>query len=358
MTTDTDAAVSEAIARMAEAASAWLDALDAGQRAKASFDFAGEAERTDWAYFPRDHHGLPLLEQDPRQQKLAHVLITTGLSFHAYAKVNAIIALESVLNLQEGRVADAVRDPGRYFVSVFGAPGGERWSWRLEGHHVYLQFTIIDGRFVAPLPLFLGANPAEVRHGHATVSRPLAEEADVARELLASLNADQRRAAVICAVAPPDFVLTNAPLVPESSLPGEQGSLPRVFARFETLTGEQNQALRFERARPAGLSASQLDAAQRELLSALLDLYVERLPEPLAAVERAKIERAGADGVHFAWAGSDRTGEGHYYRLHGPSLLNEYDNTQNDANHVHAVWRDPGGDFGRNLLREHAARDH
>jgi hypothetical protein len=358
MTTGNQTAVSEAVERMAEAVSAWLDALDDAQRAKATFDFADEAERTGWAYFPRDHHGLPLLEQDPRQQKLAHVLITTGLSFHAYARVNAIIALESVLNLQEGRVADAVRDPGRYFVSVFGSPGDDRWSWRLEGHHVYLQFTIVDGRFVAPLPLFLGANPAEVRHGHATVSRPLAEEEDVARELLVSLDAEQRRAAVICDVAPPDFVLTNAPLVPESSLPGEQGSLPRVFARFELLSDDQKRVLRFERAQPAGLPASRLDAGQRELLSALLDVYVERLPDPLAAVERAKIERAGVDGVYFAWAGSDRTGEGHYYRLHSPSLLIEYDNTQNDANHVHAVWRDPDGDFGRNLLREHAARDH
>jgi hypothetical protein len=358
MTTGTDAAVSEAVERMAEAASAWLDALDAGQRAKATFDFADETERTDWAYFPRDHHGLPLLEQDARQQKLAHVLITTGLSFHAYAKVNAIIALESVLNLQEDRVADAVRDPGRYFVSVFGAPGDDRWSWRLEGHHVYLQFTIVDGRFAAPLPIFLGANPAEVRHGHATVGRPLAEEEDVARELLASLDGDQRHAAVICGVAPPDFVLTNAPLVPEWSLPGEQGSLPRVFARFETLTADQNQALRFERSRPAGVPPSQLDAGQRDLLSTLLDVYVQRLPEPLAAVERAKIERAGIDGVYFAWAGSDRRGEGHYYRLHGPSLLIEFDNTQNDANHVHAVWRDPGGDFGRDLLRQHLRHGH
>ena len=199
----------DAVAPMTEAASAWLDALQPEQRAKASFPFDDEAERTSWAYFPRNHAGLPLHEMDISQQKLAHVLISSALNLHAYAKVCAIMALESVLNRIEDRRGDAVRDPGRYFLSVFGAPGGERWGWRLEGHHVALNFTFADGDLIAHTPLFLGANPAEVRHGDHAAIRPCAEEEDVARELLASLDADRRRIAVIADHAPPDFVLAE-----------------------------------------------------------------------------------------------------------------------------------------------------
>ena len=195
------------VARMADAAAALLAALDDAQRAKAALPFADEDERRRWAYFPRDFHGLPLLQMDVRQQKLAHALIISGLSAHAYAKVTAIMALESVLDEIEGRVLTRIRDPGRYFVSVFGSPQDATWGWRVEGHHVSLNFTIVGGALVSPTPIFLGANPAEVRHNDAVVLRPLGEEEDVARELLRSLDADQRAKAVICDLAPPDFVL-------------------------------------------------------------------------------------------------------------------------------------------------------
>jgi len=356
MATATETAVVEAAGRMAETPAAWLDALDTQQRGKATFDFDDEARRTDWAYFPRNHPGLPLLEQGARQQKLAHALIATGLSFHAYAQATAIMALESVLNLAEERRADAVRDPGRYFLSVFGEPGGERWSWRLEGHHVYLQFTLVDGRLVSPTPIFLGANPAELRHGDAPVLRPCGEEEDAARELLASLDEDRRRQAIICEAAPPDFVLMNSPVVPETALPGEIEAPPllaSIVAEANAMPAEQRGALRFDRSRPRGLPASAMDSAQRKLLSDLIAVYVERLPEPLAG-----IERAGIDGVHFAWAGETERRRPHYYRLQGPSFLVEYDNTQNDANHLHSVWRDPDRDFGGDLLRSHIRGNH
>jgi hypothetical protein len=364
MTTVRESAAAAVAARqMAEVASAFLDALDAGQRAKASFDFGDVEERTNWAYYPRiafgqDHSGLPLLEMSPKQQKLAHALIAGSLSLHAYAKVTAIMALESVLNhMEEGRFS-AGRDPGRYFFSFFGAPSDERWGWRLEGHHVCLNFTIAGGEVVSPTPLFLGANPAEVRHGVAAVIRPCGEEEDAARDLLASLDADQRGIAVICPIAPPDFVLMNAPLVPETCLPGELGSLPPIQAMAAAMPAAQREALRFERSLPRGLAGAEMSETQRKVLSELIDVYVHRLAEPLAAIERVKIDRATIDLVHFAWAGEAERRRPHYYRLQGPSFLVEYDNTQNEANHVHAVWRNPDGDFGRDILREHIRGAH
>ena len=340
--------------RMTEAAAAWLEALSPDQRAKASFAFDDEAERTNWAYFPRRHQGLPLLEMDVRQQKLSHALIACSLSLPAYAKATAIMALESVLNEIEQRRADQMRDPGRYFVSVFGAPGRAAWGWRLEGHHVSLSFTIIEGQIVAPTPIFLGANPAEVRHGHAIATRPCAEEEDAARELLLSLNTDQHLTAVICDSAPPDIIVSNAPRVPDACLPGEVA--PSMFsARFDSMSRDSHAALAFDIARPRGIAAAALDAGQRKLLSELVDVYTDRLPGPLAQIERAKIDIAS---IYFAWAGKDKPRRPHYYRLQGPSFLVEYDNAQDEANHVHAVWRDPARDFGYDALRDHIQQAH
>ncbi len=165
----------EAAERMGEAASAWLEALAPAQRGKASFPFHDAEERTSWAYFPRAHKGLPFLEMDTEQQKLAHALVARSLSLPAYAKATAIMALESVLNEIEGRRLDALRDPGHYFLSLFNAPWAERWGWRLEGHHVCLNFTIVAGELVSPTPIFLGAKPGRGaprrRAGHAPVRR-------------------------------------------------------------------------------------------------------------------------------------------------------------------------------------------
>jgi len=343
---------------MADAAAAFLAALDDSQRAKAALPFADEDERRRWAYFPRDFHGLPLLEMDARQRKLAHALVSSGLSARAYAKVNAIVALESVLDEIEGRALTRLRDPGRYFVSVFGAPGSPAWAWRVEGHHVSLNFTIVDGALISPTPNFLGANPAEVGHGDAAVLRPLGEEEDCARDLLDSLDRDQRALATICDVAPPDFVLMNLPRVPARALPGEAGALPVIQQEFDKLTASQREALRFERDAPLGLAASKMDAKQRALLDALVRVYIERLPDELAQPERLRVDGTDADALHFAWAGEAEPHRPHYYRLHGARFLVEYDNTQDGANHVHAVWRDPDGDFGEDLLRAHLAREH
>ena len=346
----------DAAHRMREAAEAWLASLDAAQREKATFDFDDADQRSDWAYFPRDHAGLPLLEQDAAQQKLLHVLLTSGLSLPAYAKATAIMALESVLNEIEERRIDAMRDPGRYFLSVFGSPDAQRWGWRLEGHHVCLNFTIVDGEVASATPIFLGANPAQVTRGDAVVLRPCGEEEDAGRELLLSLDREQRSEAVISDTAPPDFVLSNAPAVPDVCLPGEAQTLfPPILGLFKGMPDEEKEALKFERANPKGLAAAGMTSQQQALLSRLIDVYTSRLTDPLADDERARID---VSSLHFAWAGELDRGGAHYYRLQGPAFLVEYDNTQNDANHVHAVWRSPDNDFGGDLLRSHLRRDH
>ena len=361
MTIAGEDSVSTTVQRMTESAMALRDTLDVSQRQKASFDFDDTAERTSWAYFPRMSKGLPLLEMDARQQKLAHRLLAAAVSYQAYAKIVTVMGFESLVNLMEEGRLDAFRDLRRYFLAIFGSPDDERWGWRFEGHHVVLNFTLAGGEIVSPTPLFIGSQPAEVVHGHATVLRPCGEEEDAARELLGSLDADRRRQAIISEAAPPDFVLMNSPTVPESVLPGDVEAPPllaNIVAEAKGMSAKQRDALRFERSRPKGLPASAMESGQRKMLSELIDVYVDRLPEALAVTERERIERAGIDGVHFAWAGETERRRPHYYRLQGQSFLVEYDNTQNDVNHLHSVWRDPDRDFGGDLLRGHVRREH
>jgi len=339
---------------LADAVSAWIEALGERQRAVACFRFDDERERTDWAYYPRDHKGVPLHDMDARQQKLAHSIVSTALSLPAYAQTCAIIALESVLDVLEGRRGSQLRDSGRYFTSVFGLPGDARWGWRFEGHHVCLNVTVVEGE-VAATPLFLGANPASVTIGPHAVSRPCGAEEDAARALLELLDDSQRSVAIVSDTAPPDFVLANVPLVPDRL--GAGAWLPPlrpIRDSWDALPEGKRKAVGWDIARPAGLAPSRMTPRQASLLRELVEIYVDRLPEPLAAPER---ERVGGD-VHFAWAGSTKRREGHYYRLHGQGFLVEYDNTQDGANHIHTVWRSPARDFGMDLLRAHAARAH
>ena len=342
---------------MVSAAAAFLDALSEEQRGRVTYAFDDTDERTSWAFFPREAHGIFLFDLDPAQQKLAHALLSCALSFRSYAQTTAIMALERLVHVMEGG-SRALRDPGRYALSIFGVPGADRWSWRLEGHHVVLNFTIAGETVIASTPLFLGAQPAFVRHGDAIVSRPCGEEEDAARALLLSLDSAQRAIAVLTDAVPPDFVLAAVPRIPDIADAGPLHPIPHVRARYDELPEEGRAALRFERARPAGIAAQAMTPAQRVLLSRLIDVYVGRLSEDLAASARVRLEQEGIDHIHFAWAGAAEAGLRHYYRLQGRSFIVEYDVTQEDANHVHTVWRDADNDFGYDALRAHLSRDH
>ena len=318
-------------ATMARAATQFLDGLSADQRAKAALPFDGE-ERLRWHFIPNEmfpRKGLMIKEMTETQRRLAHDLLRTGLSARGYNKITSIIELEDILKAIEtgGKMA---RNKEEYLFSVFGTPGTKgAWGWRVEGHHISLRFTIADGavsRNLSSTPMFLGANPAEVRDGDKKGLRVLAEEEDAARALLVALSADQQKQAIINAVAPTDIVTMNK---------NDITPLP-----------EQ------------GVTFASLQPSQQALLTRLIEVYTSTMAADIAAERLANLKAAGLDKVRFAWAGEIDRGKKHYYRIQGPTFLVEYDNTQNNGNHIHSVWRDFNGDFGRDLLREHLKEAH
>lgn len=330
----TDAPAAPSSTAMATAATKFLASLTAEQRQQAMFPF-DSSERTHWNFVPTEifpRNGLTIKRMDQSQRKLAHRLLKAGLSQRGYMTATQIMALETILgDIEAAQRAAApqaqpgpllVRDPERYFFSVFGTPSTRNtWGWRVEGHHLSVHFTVVNGRLVAGAPTFFGSNPAEVRTGPKKGLRVLGSEEDAARSLLESLDSSQRQRAIINGVAPNDIVTV-------------------AKVKIDPLS-------------PVGIQASALTASQRALLRKLVDVYAGFMAEDIAADRLARIEKAGWDKVAFAWAGPLERGQKHYYRVQGPTFLIEYDNTQNDANHIHSVWRDFNGDFGEDLLREH-----
>jgi Protein of unknown function (DUF3500) len=359
--------------RMADAAVAFLDSLDDHQRSLAAWPFPSDEERHRWFYTPTDHGGLTLSAMRPAQQRLAMRFLATGLSRPAYVTVSTIIGLENVLDELEGWVVEFERergrDPGLYYLRVFGEPSGQGpWSWRFGGHHVSINHLVVDGDVKASTPIFLGADPASSPLLGPHPLRPLAGAEDLARELVHGLDPGQRASAVLAPAAPLDIVGANRPHVADGDRPlalidvwrapfqGELGDRMRATHERATrelgLRDEHLDAVSFT-TRPKGVPAGALDEAQRELLRAVLDVYVRRIPDSLAEAEAAKYAGLRISDLHFAWAGGIEPGEPHYYRIQGPRLLVEYDNTQRNVNHVHSVWRDPAGDFGDDVLARH-----
>jgi hypothetical protein len=344
-------AAPEAIARMSDVANRFLEALADEQRSRTLIPFEDEKERRNWHYTPVERLGLPLEAMDSRQARLAHDLVAAGLSIEAFAKVNAIIGLENVLREVEGAESQFDRNPGLYFVTVFGVPGGnDPWGWRFEGHHVSLNYTFLDTKYLAATPNFLGSNPASV--GNFEVLRG---ERFWGEAFTFLLTDEQRAKATINLTPPPDLVSSNLPRIPEEVTPAARGSNTPI-----DLTDADQRRLTLARS-PKGVPGAELDEVQREMLLHLISHYIDRLPAEASKPESERISSV-LDEVHFAWAGEIKREEPrlgpHYYRIQGPNLLIEYDCVQHGANHIHAVWRDPENDFGDDLLRRHYARDH
>ena len=383
LNTDQAAAAADVATRMADAATAWLAALDPDQRAVAARPAPGagaesEAERQRWFYTPTDHGGLTLGAQTAAQQRLAHQLVASGLSRAGYVTVATIIGLENILDHTEGWVADWQRERGRdpelYYLRVYGEPGGaEPWGWRFGGHHVSLNNLIVDGRVQAMTPCFLGADPATSPLLGPDPLRPLAGAEDLARELMRSLGPDQEAAATLHQRAPSDIVGGNRPHLSDGDQmirlrhiwngdftdPAVVKTLLAADNANEAATGyeaDDHRRLALT-AQPRGLAARDLDDGQRRQLRRLLACYLGRVPDPLSPLADYDDERT-LDGVHLAWAGPVAPGQPVYYRLQGPGLLIEYDNVQRGANHAHSVWRDPEADFGLDVLAEHRAAHH
>ncbi len=378
-----DVPAREVARRMAEAASAWLEGLDHDQRriaaGSAPSDDASDAERRRWFYTPTDHGGLTFHAQRPAQQRAALRLVASGLSTAGYVTVATIIGLENVLDQVEGFTVmfdrERGRDPGLYYLRVFGEPGGRRpWGWRFGGHHVSLNNLVVDGELVSTTPCFLGADPASAPLLGGAVNRPLARVEDLARDIVRSLPAELAERAVLLPRAPSDIVTANRTRVSEGDrvipLAGvwrderfsdavEQAKLQKLSDVIDDAAGysDVDHAAVSYTAAPRGLAAAQMDVEQREMLRALLGTYLDRVPPEVSPVSRYD-DDAELDAVHLTWAGPTEPGAPHYYRVQGPRLLLEWDNTQRGANHAHSVWRDPTADFGLDVLAGHRAAHH
>jgi hypothetical protein len=308
--------------QMRSAATVLLNSLPGPERELAARPFGDGAARRWLEYRPRARPGACIADMSREARKAAHRLLATGLSEHAYAQAMVITALEEVLDRREGWVRG--RHSNDYWVSVFGDPGGaDPWSWRFEGHHLSVTMTVA-GDAVSPAPVFLGANPARVSYGAQPVSRPLALEEDLAREILTTMPPALRAVAVVSEEAPNDI---------------RSGTRPRAQEGIE----------------PLGIAASRLGPGPRELVRRLLVAYLDRLPRQLAAREAARISPGE---LYFAWQGPASPGTRHYYRLQGDDLLIEYDNTTEEGNHQHTVLRRPRSDFGDDVLAAHLSQSH
>lgn len=318
-----NSAPSAAARAMAESATAFLGGLDAEQKSKASFTFEDDS-RFEFRYTPRARTGLPLKAMNEAQRSKAHALLKTGLSMRGYTTATTIIDLENVLKaIEPPRTGPnpIVRDPELYFVSIYGTPGKSPWGWKFEGHHISVNFTVIDDKPVVFAPSFFGSNPAVVREGPKQGTRALRDEEEAGRTLLMAFDQAQRGTVIFNVTAP-----------------------------SEMITAESRDAKMLE---PAGVAYRAMTPEQRRLLEKLIDVYLGRVAPELAKARLDALQKAGMDQITFGWAGVIDAGGPHYYRVQGPTFLIEYDNTQNNANHIHSVWRDFNGDFGRDLLREH-----
>ena len=334
-TAATSAHSSESDELMVQAARNFLAALTWEQRNQSVFPFSQE-EWEKWHFIPmRGRIGLPYSQMEPHQIRLADALVASGLSRSGYYKTKTIMSLEQLLlELERAREGGsdmlALRNPDLYYFAIYGDPTGEGlWGWRVEGHHISFHFTVDKGSIRATTPMFLGANPHRVLQGPQKGLRVLRNEEDKARALINSLDAKQREQAILAPQPPKDIFTSHARAVEFSCVPDK------------------------------GLKRSGMTSKQQGLLQALIEEYIHNVPPDLAEAREKRVQESG-DEIYFAWMGGLEKGLGHphYYRVHGKTFLIEFDNIQNNANHVHSVWRDYESDFGRDWIAEHYRQDH
>lgn len=313
------AQAADAAQRIAEQALRLLAGLDEAQRRQILLAFDA-AERLDWHYVPRRRAGLALGAMQPAQAQAARALCATVLNEQGLRLLDGVRLLEGVLREQQG----SWRDPDNYVLTIFGTPGAFPWGWRFEGHHLSLNVALPTPAHVAVTPFFVGAHPATVRHGPHAGFRLLGEPEDLARRLMTGLPPTQQRLAVIADRAFDDIVAS----------PQRERELGQ----------------------PRGLEVAALDAAGRALVERIMDGFLATLASDLAAAQRRRVREQSLDRFRFAYAGARQPGEAYYFRLHGPATVIEHDNIQNDANHIHSVWRDLAADFGHDALAEHYRR--
>lgn len=364
--------------QMTDAAQRLMATFSESQRAAACFSLNNVQEREKWFYTPTNHGGLALSDMNSSQHRLVHALLASALSEGGYVTATTIMGLENVLDRLEGFVASFERERGRdpllYWVSIFGNPLAEgAWSWRFGGHHVSLNFALVDGTVVATTPCFFGADPANSLLLGPHLLRPLGAAEDLAREFVHTLSVQQRGVATVSAVPPTDLIGANRSHLSEGdtalALPlvwrkQFDGALGDAIAAMQTkadaelsLLPEHLQLLSYSH-KPKGLSAHDMTETQRSDLRQLLGVYINRVSDNVADAEWKKLAGDNIANLFFLWAGGIEQGQPHYYRVQGPRLFVEYDNTQRGTNHIHTVWRDIGNDFGSDMLAQHYTLEH
>ncbi len=308
-------------------ANALLKLMDDELKSKIQFKF-DDAERFNRHFVPRDRAGVSLHDLSQAQFEAALQLLKVSLSVQGYKKATDVMALENVLREVENRaVDDGYRDPKKYYFSIFGSPSEDHpWGWRLEGHHLSLNFSAVNNKLESSTPSFFGSNPATVPSGERKGDQILKNESALGFSLVNSFSSAQLKSVLISEDAYPDI-----------------------------LSGNKRKAALLN---PTGISFREMDEGQKKMFMALLDVYVKNYELGFSSTLMNKIKKAGIENLSFGWAGSLKPGSGHYYRIQGPMLLIEFDNTQDNANHIHTVVRDLTNDFAEDILREHYAKDH
>ncbi|HWZ31473.1 MAG TPA: DUF3500 domain-containing protein [Bryobacteraceae bacterium] len=312
------------ISVMTDAARAYLASLTPEQRDRTAFPFASD-ERQNWHFVPLERKGVALREMTSAQKHLAEALLSAGLSQQGVIKAHTIMSLDQILkDMEKGKGPE--RDPEKYYVSIFGDPSDQgTWGYRFEGHHISLNFTVVNGR-IASSPNFFGANPAEVKEGPRAGLRALKREEELGRAVIKSLTDAQRAIAIVDKTAYKEIITFDS--------------------RKAALTGQPN-----------GLPFSKMTSKQKELLTDLVTDYASNFPQQIAETRMEQYRKTQAN-LFFAWSGGIEPGDAHYYRIQTPAFLIEYDDTQNNANHIHTVWRDFDSDFGLDLLAQHYQASH
>lgn len=343
----------DTIRRMLLTTWALLYSMDPDQRRECEFPM-DDPDRMDWDFIPKpDRRGIALWRLTSHQRTLVHSLLAAALSEQGYTQALQIMAMENILREREvdrlGVATGDFRSSDLYYLSFFGRPGFEdTWGWRFLGHHLSLSYTIVEQRWLSVTPTNFGAQPAT-----AGVLAPCALEEDRAFALLHSLSPEQHDRAVVHTVAPADYATRQVPFIGKVEYPDHID----LGIPWYQITDEDREALKFVKDEPKGVCGSALTTQQGDALVELVGTYLRRMPDELAGKQLARVEREGLGNLWFCWAGGEKRGTPHYFRIQGSHLLIEFDNAIDDGNHIHSMWRDYRNDLGHDLLAEHYERE-
>lgn len=312
---------------LTSSANAFLNLLDAEQKINVQYSL-NDKERFNWNFVPTQRNGACFRTFTPQQRTAALALLKVSLSEQGYKKANSIMELENILReIEERGSSDTYRDPLNYYITIFGTPSKEKtWGWRMEGHHLAINFSSVNNEIGSSTPTFWGSNPGTVPRGEEKGKEILKLETDLGFELCNSFTDEQKKKVILSERAYPEIIMGNK--------------------------------LKAQLIEPLGLGYKEMNDSQQKLLVRLLEVYIRNYQLGFSNKLMDKIKKVGLENLSFAWAGGLIPGTGNYYRLQGPSLLIEYDNTQNNANHVHTAVRDLTNDFAEDILREHYLKDH